>query len=124
MSMFTKPKRNGKYNARKTAVDGFLFDSRAEAEYYSKLKLMQQAGEILRFELQPEYVLQEGFNTRTGERIRPVKYIADFHVYYTDGHEEVVDVKGMKTEVYKLKRKWFLHKYPEIQLIEIGGRNK
>lgn len=120
----SKPKRQGKYNAKKTLVDGFLFDSRAEAEYYSKLKLMQRAGKILRFELQPEYVLQEGFYARSGERIRPIKYIADFLVYYADGHKEVVDVKGMKTEVYKLKRKWFLHKYPEIQLIEIGGRSK
>ena len=41
---------------------------------------------------------------------------------YYDNHLEryvVEDVKGMKTEVYKIKKKLFEHKYPDLELLEI-----
>lgn len=62
--------------------------------------------------------MQEGFRYK-GKMVRPIKYIADFLVKYSDGREEVVDVKGMRTDVYKLKKKLLLHQYPEIDFKEI-----
>ena len=41
-----------KYNNKKVRLDGHVFDSKAEADYYSALKIRQAAGEITSFELQ------------------------------------------------------------------------
>ena len=35
-------------------------------------------------------------------------YYADFVVYFPSGKVEVIDVKGFKTDVYKLKKKMML----------------
>ena len=47
-----KAKRRSKYNAERTQVDGIWFDSKREAERYSELKLLRQAGEIQHFHRQ------------------------------------------------------------------------
>jgi len=101
-----------KYGAKKTSVDNILFDSKAEAEYYIGLKMLQKSGKVKYFELQPEYVLLDPYpDPATGKMIRAIKYRADFLVRYPDGREEVVDVKGVRTETYKLKKKLFESRY-------------
>ena len=100
-----------KYKAKKTRVGDIVFDSKKEAGRYMQLKLLQSAGEIANLELQPRFTLQEKF-TLNGKTIRKIEYVADFK--YTDmktGATVVEDVKGMRTDVYKLKRKLFLAKY-------------
>lgn len=92
-------KRRGKYNARKTEVDGFVFDSRKEANRYQELKILEAAGEIVDIRMQVKYHC-----TVNGKKI--CTYIADFE--YTTTKDQKVhteDVKGYKTEVYKLKKK-------------------
>ena len=104
-----------KYNAKKTAVDGITFDSRKEAERYKELKALELVGKIDRLELQPRFLLQEKYRCADGEKMRKVEYVADFQYDEKEtGHTIVEDVKGMKTEAYKLKRKWFKHKYDGI----------
>jgi hypothetical protein len=44
-----------KYHARKTELDGYIFDSKAEARRYSELKLLEVAGKISNLQLQPKY---------------------------------------------------------------------
>lgn len=103
-----------KYNASKTVADGIKFDSRAEARRYRELKLLQRAGEIKDLELQPSFLLVEGFKCR-GKSYRDIRYIADFA--YTEvrtGLQVVEDVKGVETEVFRLKKKLFLKKYGNI----------
>jgi len=108
--------RKNKYNNRKPVVDGITFDSQKEADYYCKLKLLKKAGEIEEFELQPEFELLPPEEDRvTG---RGIYYRADFRVKYPDGREEIIDTKGYKTPVYKLKKKLLLAKYPGINFIE------
>lgn len=76
-----EPKKiKSKYNNEKTEVDGIIFDSKKEARYYETLKILKRAGEIKDFSLQPEFIIQEGFTTDYGEKVRPIKYIADFKV--------------------------------------------
>lgn len=41
-----------KYRNKKTVVDGIMFDSKLEAEYYLHLKLMLKCEKILDFEMQ------------------------------------------------------------------------
>lgn len=108
-----------KYRSRKTEVDGITFDSAKEAKYYIELKLRQKAGEIASFELQPTFILQEGFRTKNGKKEREIRYKADFRVVYLDGREEIVDTKGYKTKDYLLKRKMLLFRYPEINFVEV-----
>jgi hypothetical protein len=111
-----KSTRTNKYNNKKPLVDGIRFDSKKEAKFYKDLKLQMAAGEIKEFELQPQFVLLEKDKDRvTG---RGIKYIADFKITYADGSVEIVDVKGHKTQVYKLKKKLLLAKYPEINFRE------
>ena len=105
------------YNNKKPIVDGIKFDSKKEAKFYQNLKLLKAAGEVKTFELQPKFVLLEKDKDRvTG---RGIKYIADFKITYSDGSVEVVDVKGYKTQVYKLKKKLLLKKYPDINFREV-----
>ena len=107
-----------KYKTKKVTIDGIVFDSQKEAKKYCELKLLKRAGEIADFQLQPEFVLQEGFRAKSGQWIRPIKYKADFRIIHTDGKEVVIDTKGFKTKDYLIKRKMLLKKYPDIYFRE------
>ncbi len=89
-------KVKSKYNAIKTVVDGIKFDSKKEAKRYGVLKAMEQAGSIQDLKLQPTFTLSS------------CKYKADF-AYYQDGRFVVEDVKGVKTPIYRLKKKMMLN---------------
>jgi len=100
-----------KYGNRKTKIDGFTFDSAKESKRYLELKILLRAGKIRDLILQPKFTLQEPF-TYNGKVERAITYTADFS-YIKDGEKIVEDVKGFKTDIYKLKRKMFLYKYGE-----------
>lgn len=102
-----------KYHNKKTIIDGIKFDSEMESHYYIYLKKLKEEGVVSDFELQPIYILQEGF-VKDGKKVRPITYKADFRVIYANGREEVVDVKGKITEAFKIKRKMLLYKYRDI----------
>ena len=101
--------RTGKYHARKTTVDGITFDSRKEADRYLVLKGMEEDGSIENLRRQVRYELVPAFDV-DGRHYRPVYYVADF-VYVEDDKEVVEDVKGMRTDVYRLKSKLFARRY-------------
>lgn len=98
-----------KYRARKTTVDGITFDSRKEADRYLVLKGMEDDGSIEDLRRQVRYELVPAFDV-DDRHYRPVYYVADF-VYVEDGKEVVEDVKGVRTDVYKLKSKLFARRY-------------
>lgn len=109
-----------KYRAVKTVVDGIEFPSKREANRYRELMLLKRAGIVKEIELQPAYELMPGFtHPATGQRVRPIKYKADFLVTYEDGRQEIEDTKGMRTPEYLLKKKLFMHKYPSLQIKEV-----
>jgi len=108
--------KQSKYHNQKIEVGGITFDSKKEANRYAELKLMKKAHIILDFELQPEFILQDGY-VRNSKNVQPIKYRADFKVTYADGRVVIIDVKSsekFKTDVYKLKKKILLYKYPDI----------
>ena len=101
-----------KYGNRKTVRNGITFDSQKEAARYDQLMLLLCSGEIRGLKLQPEFTLQEAFTTPLGERVRAVKYRADFSYRRRvkegpDTRWEIVveDVKGFRTKEYDLKKK-------------------
>lgn len=107
-----------KYGNIKVVVDGHVFDSKAEATYYKELKAKQKVGMVTTIELQPRFILQDGFK-KNGKTWRAITYIADFQVTYSDGHVEVVDVKGVETETFRIKHKMFERAYNNLHLVLI-----
>ena len=103
-----------KYKNKKTQVDMYVFDSIAESRRYKELALLEKAGEISNLELQPRFLLQESFK-KNGKTYRKIEYVADFQ-YEENGKVIVEDVKGIQTDVFKLKHKLFEKKYPELEL--------
>ena len=99
-----------KYKNKKVVVDNILFDSKKEANYYTKLKILRDAGKITDLELQKRFVLQQGFKLKE-KTYRAITYIADFVYKDLHGQVHVVDTKGYRTEVYKIKKKLFMKKY-------------
>jgi len=107
-----------KYGNKKVEADGHIFDSKREERYYQELKYRKMAGEITDIKIQPEYELQSRFKVGKNT-IRPITYIADFEITLKGGKKQVIDVKGFKTKDYRIKRKLFLFKYPDVEFLEV-----
>lgn len=103
-----------KYRNKKVIVDKKEFDSKREGNRYKELKLLERAGEIKDLELQPRFLLQDSFK-KNGRTFRKIEYVADFK-YIENGKAIVEDVKGMQTDVFKLKHKIFEKVYPDLEL--------
>ena len=98
--MLVQGQAKSKYGNKTTEVGGRKFDSRKEARFFLQLQLDQTVKSIrtqVKYELIPK---------QKGERA--CSYKADFVVEYHDGRTVVYDVKGMKTDVYRIKRKLML----------------
>ena len=104
--------RTSKYNAKKVEIDGIKFDSKAEGDYYLHLKQQAAEHKILGFERQKRMLLQESFSVEGVKgKIRPIFYVIDFVVTENDGTITYIDVKGVETDVFKLKKKLFMKRY-------------
>jgi hypothetical protein len=106
-----------KYRARRTIIEGHRFDSHAEAMRYCQLKLMQEGGAITDLACQTPFTLQDGF-IHQGKRIMAITYYSDF-TYREGGHLVAEDVKGVRTQVYLIKRKMLLKRYPDLDFREV-----
>lgn len=96
-----QPKRH-KYNAKRVELDGIKFASKKEALRYKLLRDREQRGEIRDLRLQVRFpIVINGIKVCT--------YIADFeYVEVASGERVVADVKGWRTDLYKLKKKLML----------------
>lgn len=103
-----------KYRNKKVIVDDYIFDSIQESKRYKELKLLLKAGEIQNLELQPHFLLQDSFK-KNSKTYRKIEYIADFK-YIENGKTIVEDVKGMQTDVFKIKHKLFEKIYTNLEL--------
>lgn len=90
-------------NVKTVTSDGIKHDSEKEAQRWCELKLLERAGIIKDLKRQVEFELipKQGKES-------PVRYIADF-VYIENGKKVVEDVKGIRTDVYKIKKKMMLY---------------
>lgn len=102
----TKYGKRNKYGAKKTVRDGITFASSHEADHYSRLKLLERAGEIKDLERQVPIMLEgrDGpLRTRTGQHMR---LTVDFR--YKDkalGWATVwADSKGAITRDYEVRK--------------------
>ena len=109
-----------KYRNRKIAMDGESFDSIKEFRRYQELKLMEKAGLVYDIQRQVKFKLIPSQREYTDELTatgKPKKgkliehacnYYADFVYKDQYGLQVVEDVKGVRTEAYKIKRKLML----------------
>lgn len=104
--MLTESEKQNKYRNKPTDRNGIRFDSKKEAKRFDELVVMLRAGQISNLKLQPQFTLQESYVTPEGERVRAIRYVADFS-YWRDGEKVVEDVKSKATATaqYKLKKK-------------------
>ena len=96
-----------KYHNRKTKG----FDSAKEWRRNQELEIMQRAGEISElnrqapFVLMPSYTITDETTIQGFRTVREIRYIADFTYRLKSGKRIIEDVKGMQTDVFKIKRK-------------------
>ena len=115
--------RRNKYSNKKVTIDGHKFDSQAEAKhYYFVLKPALERGEISNLELQPRIRCEIN-----GKKV--CDYLADFRYLSKAkignqgqiGCQVIEDVKGFKTDIYRLKKKLVEALYPGSVIVEISG---
>lgn len=99
-----------KYHSKKQTIDGYVFASQREAQRYLELKILERAGEITDLKLQKRFELIPSQRIDGKVVERPCYYVCDF-AYLEGGKQVIEDAKGMKTEVYKIKKKLMLYKY-------------
>jgi len=111
-------KGKSKYRNVPTVIDGHRFASKAEAKRYNELKLLQASGQVRWFIRQPRFDLPDG-----------IIYVADFLVVWAadelsfePGQVSVEDVKGVETDVFRLKRKLFESRYGHLTIISKGRK--
>lgn len=107
-----KTKSKNKYGAIKKEVDKIVFASRKEANRYLVLKQLLRCNKITDLQLQVKYTFV------LNDKKIGIAYIADFT--YTDVETElfvVEDVKGYKTDIYKLKKK-LMKAFFDIDILE------
>lgn len=105
-----RPRRT-KYGAVRTTVDNIVFASKKEAKRYSELKLLEKAQVITQLFLQPRFDLYV-------HGVKIGSYVADFGYFSCKGATIIEDVKGMKTPLYRWKKKHVEAQYG-IQIREV-----
>ena len=131
---YPKYGKYNKYSNKKCSCgNGHIHDSVKEAQRCNELNTLQKVGYIRDLRYQVKYILIPAQYDESTEcytkgvkkgQPKPGKllekecsYYADF-VYTEDGNTIVEDAKGMKTEVYKIKKKLMLKEYG-IQVREV-----
>ena len=114
-TMGNEKEAKGKFGSFKITVNDMQFDSIMESRYYIHLLMLKADKKIRNFERQVTIELQPKFKDQfTGKTILPIRYIADFVVEGIDGTKTVIDVKGVETPEFRIKKKMFQFKYPNI----------
>ena len=114
-----------KYRNTPTTVQGadgspVRLDSKKESERFQTLLVLLRAGAISDLRLQRDFTLQEAYTTPDGNRVRAIRYRADF-TYIKDGKLVVEDVKGgnaTKTREYSIKKKLVREKFG-VEIVEV-----
>ena len=122
-----------KYHAikteRKLPNGVHVFDSKKEAERYDELALLLRAGKIRNLKLQPQFTLQESYVSSDGDRIKAIRYTADFSyekatkldangVIFWPKVVEDCKSKATKTRDYEIRKKLLQDRFG-VSVIEV-----
>lgn len=103
--MIRIPGKPRKYRNEPVVIDGVRFDSKRESIRWHVLRLLERAGDIKDLKRQVRHQL-----VAHGQPI--CVFVADFD-YFDNATKQPVteDVKGVETDVFKLKAKLFAAQY-------------
>ena len=104
-------KRKSKYNVAPKAqrvYKGKVYDSKLEKNYRGKLELLKKSVKDYNrvVDIQEQVPFEFVING-----VKVCTYLLDFKVTYADGRVDFIDVKGVITDVYRIKRKLMLACY-------------
>lgn len=111
-----------KYHNEPVDVGPHHFDSKKEARRYEELKFLLRQGSIRKLRLQAQFTLQESYIDPSGERVRAIRYVADFfyerattpdiagEIHWIPVVEDVKSV-ATRTDKYKIKAKLLKERY-------------
>jgi hypothetical protein len=92
--------RRNKMGNRRVLFNGKWYASQLEANWAAKFQALASRGQILHYQEQKRITLVPG-----NGKLRPVVYVADFYYVELDGTPHVLDAKGFKTQMYRLKKR-------------------
>ena len=121
--------KNNKYGVSPKVdrtINGIMFASKLEMDRYLQLKFAEKAGVIKDLILQPSFWLIDDYVTRDGEKIRGIKYLADFqYIRISDGAVIIEDAKSTatRTKEFLIKKKLLLWRYPLLNFYEVPTAN-
>lgn len=99
-----KQEKGHKYGNVRTETDAGMADSKAEAERWAELRLMERAGLISDLKFHTRHPLPAGI-------------VYEDDASYTEGGRRVVeDVKGCQTAAFRLKWRLMREIYPDVEL--------
>lgn len=104
--------RKNKYNSTKTKYDGRYYDSKLECDYAINLDWRKKAGEIK--EIIPQYKISLDVNDQ-----HIANYYMDFKVILADNTIEMHEVKGMETQLWRMKWRLAIALYSEWKFVLI-----
>ena len=91
--------RRHKYGARRTTTaDGITHDSKAEADRWDVLRMLERAGAIRDLRRQVVFPLMVG-------AVQIGRYVADFVYFWPNSERVIEDVKGVQTELFRRSAK-------------------
>lgn len=103
----SQSKRKSKYGAVRSGG----YDSKKEHGRACELKFMERAGLISNLREQVRFELIPAQRDADGNEVKPCCYFADFVYNDSTGRQIVEDTKGVRTDVYKIKKKLMLQVY-------------
>lgn len=109
---FSNKGKGNKYNSRRSTYNGYNYDSGLEAKYAETLDWMIKAKEIKKWERQHKISLDIN-------GVHIANYFIDFKVFLMDGTVEYHEVKGMATDLWRLKWRMTQAIYPDYKLVLI-----
>ena len=102
--------RKNKFNAVRQTYNGYNYDSKLEAEHAANLDFLLKTGLVTSWERQVKISLDIN-------DIHIANYFIDFKVHFTDGRVEYHEVKGVESDLFKLKWRMSKALYPDYNFI-------
>ena len=113
--MYLEVRRN-KYNAQKTVFGNRKYDSKHEAGVAQDIDLLRKSGEVVEVYPQKTFALYGKNGSKVGQ------WRADFLLTFKDGHQEVIEAKGLESHAFRFQRNLFVDNYPDILLTIVKGK--
>lgn len=98
-----------KYGNKKVTEDGYTFDSKAEYQMYRDIKLLVKCHKAMLLGVHLPFIIFPEYTNIHGKKVKAITYEADFLILDMVDRPKlrVLDCKGAKTDVFKLKEKMF-----------------